>query len=628
MKDSILFQAFVFLSAAVVAVPLSKRLGFGSVLGYLIAGICIGPAALNLVGSPKQVEHFAEFGVVLMLFLIGIELRPSLLWRLRVPILGLGGLQVSGVAVLVFAIAIGFGIAWKSAIAVGLILAMSSTAIVLQSLAERGELKLSAGQSCFSVLLFQDIAVIPILALLPLLGTNAVEQHGLISHLPAWQRALATLGAVSFIVFAGRILLRHVFRYVAATRLREVFTELTLLLMVAVTLLMESVGLSAALGAFLGGVLLADSEYRHQIEADLDPFKGVLLGLFFTAVGAGIDFALVAKNPGLILGLVGGLIALKFAVQLFLGRMFKLDCGQSMLFAVALAQGGEFCFVLFNFAQSAGVLSGEITKPLTAVVALTMAITPLMFVLNDRVLQPWFGNCKKSGAEREPDQIPDEENEVILAGFGRFGHIVGRLLRANGIGCTVLENDPEQIDLLARFGLKSYYGDATRPELLAAAGAAKAKVFISTIADPEKSIRLVHAVQQEFPHLRIFARAVSRQHAYDLLRAGVDHVYRETLASALDLGVAALRDLGFRGVQAVRAARLFKEHDEASLRDLAVHTGDEKSYVRRARQHMENLERVLEADRKRDANPPDDAAWEIGTAEEEQRRKAGEERAQ
>ncbi len=620
MKDSFLFQAFVFLAAAVIAVPIAKRLGFGSVLGYLIAGICIGPAALNLVGSPKNVEHFAEFGVVLMLFLIGIELRPSLLWRLRIPILGLGGLQVSGVAVLLFVLAIIAGLAWKSALAVGLILAMSSTAIVLQSLAERGELKLNAGQSAFSVLLFQDIAVIPILALLPLLGTNAVESHGLIAHLPGWQRALATLGAVAFIVFAGRILLRHVFRYVAATRLREVFTELTLLLMVGITLIMEAVGLSAALGAFLGGVLLADSEYRHQIEADLDPFKGILLGLFFTAVGAGIDFALVAAKPGLILGLVAGLIAVKFTVQLVLGRIFKLDCGQSILFAVALAQGGEFCFVIFNFAQSVGALSSDVTKPLTAVVALTMAMTPLLFVLNDRVLQPWFGNCPKTAKpEREADEIPDEDNPVILAGFGRFGHIVGRLLRANGIGCTVLENDAEQIELLARFGLKSHFGDATRPELLAAAGAAKAKIFISTIADPEKSIKLVQLVQREFPHLHIFARAVSRQHGYDLLRAGVDNVFRETLASALDLGVAAMRDLGFRGVQALRAARIFKQLDEASMRELAPISEDEVGHTRRARQHIENLERVLRADRKRDTLPPEDAAWEIGEAEEKRR---------
>lgn len=617
MKDTLLFQSFIFLLSAVISVPLAKRLGLGSVLGYLLAGMVIGPAALNLVGSPEQVLHFAEFGVVMMLFLIGLELRPALLWRLRVPVLGLGGLQVSAAALAIFAVALVAGLSWKPSLALGLILAMSSTAIVLQSLAERGQLKLTSGQACFSVLLFQDISVIPILAALPLLGNGQVENHGLIAHLPAWQRALATIGAVVGLVFAGRILMRHVFRYVAATRLREVFTELTLLVVVGIALLMAAVGLSAALGAFLAGVVLADSDYRHQLEADLEPFKGLLLGLFFTAVGAGIDFGLISSRPGLIFGLVGGLLVLKFVVQLVLGRLFKMDWSQSILFGLALSQGGEFCFVLLGIAQGVGVLGPEITKPITAVVALSMAATPLLFILNDRCIQPFLCAGPKK-PEREPDVIPDEGNPVILAGFGRFGHIVGRLLRANDIGCTVLENDPEQIELLARFGMKSYFGDSTRPELLAAAGASHAKVFISTIADPEKSVQLVKTVQKEFPNLRIFARAVSRQHAYELIQAGVEHVFRETVGSALDLGVAAMRKLGFRGVQALRASRIFKELDEASLWDLARHQGDEKSYVSRARQHIENLERVLQADRQRGVQSPEDVGWEIGAGEEKE----------
>jgi glutathione-regulated potassium-efflux system ancillary protein KefC/glutathione-regulated potassium-efflux system protein KefB len=383
------------------------------------------------------------------------------------------------------------------------------------------------------------------------------------------------------------------------------------MMVVGIALLMDAVGLSAALGAFVGGVVLADSDYRHQLEADLEPFKGLLLGLFFIAVGAGIDFTLLAAHPGRIFGLVGALLAVKFAVQLALARMFKMDWAQSLLFGLALSQGGEFCFVLLTIAQTVGVLTPGTTKPLAAVVAISMAATPLLFVFYDRIIQRLL--CpEERKPEREPDQIPDERNPVILAGFGRFGHIVGRLLRASGIGCTVLENDPEQIELLARFGLKSYFGDSTRSDLLAAAGAAHAKVFISTIADSEKSIQLVKTLQQEFPHLRIFARATSRQHAYELIQAGVEHVFRETVGSALDLGVAAMRNLGFRGVQALRAARIFKELDEASLWDLARHEGDEKSYVTRARQHIDNLERVLQADRQRGVQNPVDEGWEIG----------------
>ena len=617
MTGGILFQAFIYLLAAVIAVPIAKRLGLGSVLGYLLAGIAIGPAALNLVGSTEHVLEFAEFGVVMMLFLIGLELRPSLLWRLRVPILGLGGLQVLGVSVLVFAIASVCGLTWNLALAIGLILAMSSTAIVLQSLAERGQLKLSAGQSCFSVLLFQDIAVIPILALMPLLGTGvaAHSDHGCVSQMPAWQRTLVTLGAVAALVFAGRFLLRYVFRFVASSRLREVFTELTLLLVIGITLLMQAAGLSPALGAFIAGVVLADSEYRHQLEADVEPFKGILLGLFFTAVGAGIDFTLIAAQPGQIVAMTTGLLLVKFLVQLGLGRLFMLDWSQSLLFALALSQGGEFCFVLLNFARDSGVLGPEWVKPLTAVVAISMALTPLLFVLYSKLIQPAFERSKKKPL-REPDEIPDEENPVLLVGFGRFGHLVGRLLRSNDIGCTVLDSDPEQVELLGRFGMKSYFGDASRLELLVAAGAKHAKVFICTLADAEKSLQIIHMVQHEFPHLRIFARAHSRQHAYELLKIGVERVFRDTTGSALELGVSAMRDLGFRGIQALRAARIFKDHDEAALRDMAQFVGDEKNYVSRAKQHIENLEKVLQTDRKRGSLPADDG-WEIGAGKDD-----------
>ena len=608
MSDSFLFQAFIYLLSAVIVVPIAKRLGLGSVLGYLIAGVAIGPSGLRLVGGEKDVMHFAEFGVVMMLFLIGLELKPALLWRLRGPILGMGGLQVAATVVAIGGVALLAARPWQEAVALGLILAMSSTAIVLQTLAEKNLLKTRGGQSCFSVLLFQDISVIPILALLPLLAlhgtTPAAAEHAAkpMEHLPGWAQALATFGAVAIIVVAGRYLMRPVFRFIAGTKLREVFTSTTLLLVIGIALLMETVGLSAALGTFLAGVVLADSEYRHQLETDLEPFKGLLLGLFFLSVGSGIDFALLAGRPGLIAALVAGLIVVKFLVLLPLARVFRSDWGESLLFALAMAQGGEFCFVLFTFAESHHVLAPEIIKPLVAAVALSMAITPLLFLIYEKLVAPRFVKRKTS---RETDVIEDHDDPVILAGFGRFGHVIGRLLRANGFGVTVLDNDPDQVDLLAQFGMQSFYGDASRPDLLRAAGAEKARLFVLAIDDEERSLGIVRTLRHEFPHLRILARAVSRQHAYELIRLGVTEVYRETLGSALDLGVDALRALGFRGVQALRAARIFKQHDENAVRDMALMEQTDSAYITRGRQHIENLERILRGDRSGGKDPAD-----------------------
>ncbi len=611
MRDSFLFQAFVYLLAAVIAVPIAKRLGLGSVLGYLLAGVAIGPSGLGLIGGTGNAMHFGEFGVVMMLFLIGLELKPALLWRMRGPILGMGGMQMLGTALAVLVVAALLGRDWREALAVGFIIAMSSTAIILQTLAEKGLLKTRGGQSCFSVLLFQDIAVIPLLALLPLLalsGGSAADAGHFekpLAHLPRWAQALATFGAVALIVVGGRFLLRPVFRFIAGTKLREAFTSATLLLVVGIALLMDFVGLSAALGTFLAGVVLADSEYRHELEADIEPFKGLLLGLFFLSVGSGIDFALVAANPGRIALLVAGLIALKFAVLLPVARLFRSDWGESLLFALAMAQGGEFCFVLFSFCESHGVLDVSVTKPLTAAVALSMAFTPLLFVLYEKAVAPRFVRRKKS---REPDAVEDHEHPVILAGFGRFGHVVGRLLRANGFGVTVLDNDADQVDLLAKFGLQSFYGDASRIDLLHAAGAGKARLFVLAIDDEERSLGIVRTVRREFPHLRILARAVSRQHAYELIRAGVAEVYRETLGSAVDLSIDALRALGVRGAEALRAARIFKQHDEAALRDMAHMQEIDGAYVTRARQHIENLDRILQSDRLT-AKDPTGNAW-------------------
>jgi monovalent cation:proton antiporter-2 (CPA2) family protein len=592
-----LYQAFIYLLAAIVAVPLAKRLGLGSVIGYLLAGAVIGPYALRFVDGGGDVMHFAEFGVVMMLFVIGLELRPALLWQMRRPILGLGGLQVLGTAVVVGAVAVWIGLAWKSSLAIGLILAMSSTAIVLQSLSERGLMKTPAGEAAFAVLLFQDIAIIPILALMPLLalgpGAGAMPHPGIIASFPGWEQALLVVAGVMAIVFAGRFLLRPFFRYIARTRLREMFTATALFIVVGIALFMQKLGLSPALGTFVAGVILAESEYRVQLEADIEPFKGLLLGLFFISVGASIDFSLISQRPGTIALIVTALLVLKFAVLLALGRVFRLKAGEGMLFAFALAQGGEFAFVLFSFATQNAVLPTEIANLLVASVALSMAAAPLLLTLEERLVRPLFQKCIP---ERPPDKIDESDNPVILAGFGRFGHIVGRLLRANGFGTTVLDHDADQVETLGRYGMKSFYGDASRLDLLEAAGAKRAKLFVLAIDDEAKALQIISTVQREFPRLKILARATSRQHAYEILRLGVNQVYRETLGSALDLSIDALRELGMDERRARRVAEIFREHDEASVREMAKLRDDDEDYISIARKHIENLERALQSD--------------------------------
>jgi monovalent cation:proton antiporter-2 (CPA2) family protein len=604
-----LYQAFIYLLAAIAAVPLAKRLGLGSVIGYLLAGAVIGPYALRFVDGGGDVMHFAEYGVVMMLFVIGLELRPALLWQLRKPILGLGGLQVLGSALVLGLGALWCGLAWKASLAVGLILSMSSTAIVLQSLGERGLMKTPAGESSFAVLLFQDIAVIPILALMPLLafqGGGAAGNHpGMIASLPGWQQALVVVAAVVAIVLAGRFLLRPFFRYIAGTRLREMFTATALLLVVAIALLMQKLGLSPALGTFVAGVVLAESEYRVQLETDIEPFKGLLLGLFFISVGASIDFSLITQRPATIGLIVLGLLTLKFLVLLALGRLFKLKAGDGMLFAFALAQGGEFAFVLFSFATQNGVLPADIANLLVASVALSMAAAPLLLTMEEKLVRPLFQRCEP---QRAADEIDEHENPVILAGFGRFGHIVGRLLRANGFPTTVLDHDADQVETLGKYGMKSFYGDASRLDLLQAAGAARAKLFILAIDDEAKALDIIKTVQQEFPRLKILARATSRQHAYEILRLGIDQVYRETLGSALDLSIDALRQLGMDERRARRAAEIFRRHDEASVCEMAKIPEDDEAYVSIARKHIENLERALASDLEMNAEPADKSA--------------------
>lgn len=509
-SEGFFYQAFIYLGAAVIAVPIAKRLGLGSVLGYLLAGVAIGPFGLRLIGQEgHDVMHFAEFGVVMMLFLVGLELQPRLLWHLRAPIIGLGGLQVAATSIVIGAIALPF-VPWRSALAIGMILSLSSTAIVLQSLNEKGLAKTSGGQSSFSVLLFQDIAVIPMLAILPLLAFSTHPSDNpnptWVDGLPAWGHTLVVLGAVGSIIAAGTFIMRPAFRFIARTKLREVFVAASLLLVIGIALLMTKVGLSPALGTFVAGVVLANNEYRHELESDVEPFKGLLLGLFFLAVGASIDFGLVTDHPALILGLVAALIATKFLILAALGRVFRLALDQNLLFALALAQGGEFAFVLFSFTTQHEILPSTVSGPLIAVVALSMAVSPLVMLLNDKLIQPRFGTKRD---DPRPSDLIDHARPVLIAGFGRFGSIVGRLLQANGIQTTVLDNDSDHVDVLRKLGMRVYYGDASRADLLHAAGAHQAQLIIIAIDDPDKVNELVHTVQRHYPKLTIFARAKS-----------------------------------------------------------------------------------------------------------------------
>jgi Kef-type K+ transport system membrane component KefB len=560
----------------------------------------------------------------MMLFLVGLELQPQLLWRLRVPILGLGGLQVLGTALVVAGLGLLVGLPWQSALAIGLILAMSSTAIVLQSLNEKGWMKSDAGQSAFSVLLFQDIAVIPILALLPLLAIAPTHQASLVSSsaspwlnvaqttqasLPPWQQTLLVMVTVGGIILAGRFLMQPVFRFIATTGLRELFTATALFLVIAITLAMNAVGLSPALGTFVAGVVLAENEYRHELETDIEPFKGLLLGLFFISVGASIDFSLLFQNPGLILGLVMGLALIKGLVLFGLSRIFRLELGQGLLFSFALAQGGEFAFVLFSFTLQNNVLPSAITAPLVVAVALSMALTPLLIIGYEQWVYPRFRSLQPA---READAIDEQDNPVIIAGFGRFGQIVGRLLIANGVRVTILDHDPSHIDLLRRFGWKVFYGDAARIDLLRAAGIGHARLLIIAIDEPEKALSMIHAVQKYFPQVQILARATNRQHAYDLIRTGVQVIERETFGSSLAMGVTALQLLGMRAYKAQRAAQTFKEHDEQVLREMAFMAEDKIKLMARSRQMNEELAQLLQSDDQEIAHLVDHA-WDASS---------------
>ncbi|HDM8206290.1 TPA: cation:proton antiporter [Vibrio campbellii] len=551
----IFLQAFVYLIAAVIAVPLAKRLGLGSVLGYLIAGVVIGPI-IGLVGEETTtIQHFAEFGVVMMLFLVGLELEPKMLWAMRNRLMGLGGLQVGGTAALIMAIALYFEQPWTIALAIGLIFALSSTAIVLQTFNEKGLTKTEGGQNAFSVLLFQDIAVIPMLAFIPLLALpelveqaqsaaqSAAEHHeelSLVAGLPGWTYGLVITASIAIVVVGGHFLSRPLFRYVASSGLREIFTATALMLVIGIAALMSLVGLSPALGTFLAGVMLANSEFRHELESNIEPFKGLLLGLFFITVGAGIDFSVLFSDFGLIIGLTLGVMALKAVILFVIALIFRIKGSNRWLFTLSLAQAGEFGFVLLSFSVQNHVIPFELSQTLALVVAISMFLTPGLFILFDKVILPRF---ESESNDRESDTI-EEQGTVIIAGIGRFGQIVNRLLVSNGVETVVLDHQASQIDNMRQIGTRAYFGDATRPDMLHTAGIEHASALVVAIDNQEASVGLVKHVKHSYPNVTIIARAFDRGHGYLLRQAGADIIESETYHSALEIGGHAMKAIG------------------------------------------------------------------------------------
>lgn len=622
--ETFLFQTTIYLGAAVIAVPLAARLGLGSVLGYLLAGIVIGPVA-GLVGNEAQdIQHFAEFGVVMMLFLIGLELEPKALWDMRDRLIGLGGLQLFLTTGLIMGACTLLGYDLTTSLAVGLIFTLSSTAIVLQTLSEKGLMQTPGGRATFSVLLTQDIAVIPILALIPLLVIPAVmtlspdgsiqlaataEEHhatmSLVDGLPGWGVTLVTLGAVAAVVLAGIFLTKPIFRYIHHANLREMYTALALLMVTSIAVLMEMVGLSPALGTFLAGVVLANSEFRHELESDLAPFKGLLLGLFFITVGASIDFALLFGDPLRLISYTVGVIIIKGIVLFALALLFKIKGKDRWLFTLGLAQAGEFGFVLISFSTQQGVLGGALAGTLLLIVALSMLITPLLFIIYDVLSRRMVEE-----EQHEEDEV-DAQGTVIIAGIGRFGQIVNRLVQSAGFSTVVIDNDLPTVQMMRKFGFRGFFGDPTRPDLLNAAGIADAKVLIVALDGPEAANKLVAYARKIRPDLHIVARARDRVHVYELYAAGANDIVREMFDGSLRAGRYALENLGLSEYEASEAQSFFYHHDRSTMRELAdlwqpgVPVADIPDYVKRARELNNDLETAL-ATRQQNIQKPKD----------------------
>ncbi|MCQ0092504.1 monovalent cation:proton antiporter-2 (CPA2) family protein [Roseovarius sp. M141] len=617
--EGFLYQASIYLAAAVIAVPIAARLGLGSVLGYLMAGILIGPA-FGLVGQETaDLQHFAEFGVVMMLFLIGLELEPRALWDMRHRLLGLGGMQVALTTLVIMGGVMAMGHQWSVGLAIGLIFALSSTAIVLQTLSEKGLMQTKGGRSAFSVLLTQDIAVIPMLALLPLLAMpgglssrvneatdhsdpgliNTAAAHGdtgmsLVDGLPGWGVTLVTLAAVGAIILTGIYLTRPVFRYIHVARLREMYTALALLIVCGISFVMYLVGLSPALGAFLAGVVLANSEFRHELESDIEPFKGLLLGLFFITVGAGINFGLLFGQPFLILGLALAVIVMKGAVLYVLGLVFQLRGRNLWLFTLSLAQAGEFGFVLISFSRQQNVVPGDMTEILLLIVAMSMMITPLLFILYDFLSR----RIKDADEALEPDDV-DEQARIIIVGIGRFGQIINRFVRSSGYETVVLDHNLAAIQRMRQFGVKGFFGDPTRPEMLHAAGLKDARVLVAALDDPDAAVRLVTFARRERPDLHIIARARDRTQVFRLYQAGANDIVREMFDSSLRAGRYVVENMGLTEFEASELQRTFYQHDRHSVRELAalwdpdMPTVENQEYIARARELEAELETML-----------------------------------
>ncbi|MHB8453719.1 MAG: monovalent cation:proton antiporter-2 (CPA2) family protein [Acidiferrobacterales bacterium] len=590
MQTSLLYEAVLFLAAAIITVPLSRKLGVGAVLGYLGAGVLIGPWAFRLIGNVGNIFRFSQLGVVLLLFIIGLELQPSRLWVLRKAVFGQGAAQVAVTALIIAVCGLFAGLRPVSAILVGLVLSFSSTAFVLQILAEKHQLTTKHGRSAFALLLFQDLAAIPLLALIPLLAPSA--------DIPGQQAGLVAIAkaasVVILIIFAGRLLLRPFFRLAASTGLQEIFTAAALLLVMGSALLMDRIGLSMGLGAFIAGVLVADSEYRHELEADIEPFKGLLLGLFFIAVGMSVNLALIAQRPFAVLGAALGLMLIKAAVLYVLGRIQGQNHPTALNLALFLSQGGEFAFVLFGAAAAAKVLDKSLVDFLVVVVSLSMAFTPILVMLGEYLLRM----APARGEESEYDSILDQNNPVIIAGFGRFGQMIARTLRMKKIPFTALEASFEQVNFVRKFGNKIYFGDASRLDLLRSARADSARAFVLAIDDVDASVRTAETVKRHYPDLKIYARARNRQHAYRLMDIGVDYIVRETFLSSLELAREVLQGLGLSSAAADSAVQRFRQHDEELLlRQHKIHH-DEAQLIASVKQGAEELERLFEEDTK------------------------------
>ena len=605
MTGSLLFVAIVFLLGAIICVSLAKRLGLSSVIGYLIAGVLIGPYVLGFIGEEgDDILHFAEFGVVIMLFLIGLEIEPKNFWNMRKSITGMGGLQVAGTMILSYLFFIFLDYDWKVALVISMAIALSSTAIAMQTIKEKGLMDTTFGNSAFSILLFQDIIVIFMLGAIPLLSNTNSETNGneheatgnLLDSLPMGYQTLAIILSVFLIIGAGRYLIVPMLRRVAKTGVRELLIASAFLIVFSISFLMEYVGLSPALGAFLGGVVLSSSEYKHELESTLEPFKNLMLGLFFIAVGASINFVVIAKMPWTIGGILITVILIKALVLFITGQVFKLKLDQKLLLTFGLAQVGEFAFVLLSFAFQLNILEQEQMDILLVITALTMSLTPIISIINERFILPKIGT--KESIKRPMDHIAKTQN-VILVGFGHFGSTVGRFLRSHGIEATILDQDSNRVDFLRKMGFEVYYGDATRIDLLESAGIAEAKILICAIDNPSITKRITSLVKEHYPHVELMIRAQNRYDAYELLNMGFENIYRESLDTSLSLARDVLSKLGFRKYTLNRQVQNFIKYDESSLRRLASESKEDENYIFKARKELEEQERLLEEDFKR-----------------------------